>query len=309
VRSNNLSTLSFGILLSVISSAPACASGRRWVKEPFEQNSKASGIRLYDEREHLAHGAYDKRTAHLHSASPEQKDEANAAELTDGTESRPQLALSGAKKGKHTAPPDGRLLGEFRNTYYDFPAESEYGGSVAGPQAPAQNAATSAVVALMNAACQPIKEVARGFFESLCVQGSGTLLDGRTVSFAKRDCACAEVCPRTSQKICFDALDPAEFPWGRGALGKAIVPLSTVAVDSTVIALGTHLYVAEYDGVQRHPGGGLHNGCFVAEDRGMKVKGQHIDIFTGNPRVTKHLNALVPSNQGVHVYLDTTRCK
>jgi hypothetical protein len=162
---------------------------------------------------------------------------------------------------------------------------------------------------LMNRSCQPIKEVERGFFESLCVQGSGSLLSGTTVSFAKRDCSCAEVCPRTGQKICFDPLDPAVFPWGRGALGKAITPLASVAVDSEVIALGTPLYIAEYDGVERHPGGGRHNGCFIAEDRGMKVQGKHVDIFTGNPTVTMHLNALVPSNAGVHVYVDTARCR
>ncbi len=64
------------------------------------------------------------------------------------------------------------------------------------------------------------------------MQGSGRLGAGQTVSFAKRDCACAAVCPRTGQKICFERLDPARFPSGRGASGGPITPLRTVAVDT-----------------------------------------------------------------------------
>ena len=85
------------------------------------------------------------------------------------------------------------------------------------------------------------------------MNASGTLATGSTVSFAKRDCECALSCPRTSQRICFDELDKSAFPWGRGALGKAITPLRSVAVDSSVIPLGTPLYIAEFDGVPRYP--------------------------------------------------------
>ena len=49
-------------------------------------------------------------------------------------------------------------------------------------------------------------------------------------------------------------------------------------------------------------------GCFVAEDRGVKVVGEHVDVFTGNPRITAHLNQLIPSNQGVHVYARVGHC-
>jgi 3D (Asp-Asp-Asp) domain-containing protein len=144
----------------------------------------------------------------------------------------------------------------------------------------------------------------------VCVQGSGTLKAGGTVSFAKRDCACAAECPRTGQRICFDLLDKAQFPWGRGAMGKAITPLTTVAVDSNVIPLGTPLYIPEYDGVARDPSGNaVHDGCFLAEDRGLKVQGQHVDIFTGHSDITRLWNRLVPSNKGVTVVLESPRCK
>lgn len=189
----------------------------------------------------------------------------------------------------------GRVLGTFKNTYYDFPSEGDFTGESLN---------------LMNGACQPIVSVPRTFYESVCVQGSGTLRTGGTVSFAKRDCSCAAECPRTGQRICFDLLDKAQFPWGRGAMGKAITPLLTVAVDSSVVPLGTSLYIPEYDGIARDPSGATkHDGCFLAEDRGLAVKGQHVDVFTGHRATTQLWNKLVPSNSGVTVVADSPRCK
>lgn len=199
----------------------------------------------------------------------------------------------------HADPPNqsaaGRSLGTFRNTYYDFPNEAEF----SGPK-----------VALRGRRCETIEEVPRGFFETLCVQGSGTLRSGPTVSFARRDCACAEVCPRTSQKICFDVLDAKTFPWGRGATGKPITPLLSVAVDSKVIPLGTPLYIPELAGLPRDLShGGEHDGCFIAQDRGIRVVGKHVDVFTGHSAVTTLWNRLVPSNRGVTVVLDHPSCR
>lgn len=186
----------------------------------------------------------------------------------------------------------GRLLGSFRNTYYDFPRESDHSG---------------AAVALMSATCKPIAQVPRTFYDAVCVQGSGSLARGGTVSFAKRDCACAEICPRTGQRICFDALDPASFPWGRGAAGTAITPLRTIAADTTVLPMGTVVYIPELDGAPRGDGQAL-DGCFVVEDRGLRVKGEHVDIFTGNPAATALLEEHLPSNRGVRVVVSAPRC-
>jgi 3D (Asp-Asp-Asp) domain-containing protein len=189
----------------------------------------------------------------------------------------------------------GKVLGTFKNTYYDFPSEGDFDGPA---------------IDLMNASCRPIVSVPRTFYESVCVQGSGTLKAGGTVSFAKRDCSCAAECPRTGQHICFDLLDKQQFPWGRGATGKGITPLITVAVDSAVIPLGTSLYIPEYDGIARDPAGAAkHDGCFVAEDRGLAVKGEHVDIFTGEREITQLWNRLVPSNAGVTVIVESPRCK
>jgi 3D (Asp-Asp-Asp) domain-containing protein len=189
---------------------------------------------------------------------------------------------------------EGRVLGTFRNTYYDFPSEQDFQG---------EN------VPLKNPKCGTIREVPRGFYEAVCVQGSGMLGSGSTVSFAKRDCECAEVCPRTKQRICFDALEAAQFPWGRGATGHPITPLLTVAVDTDVIPMNTPLYVPEFDGLPRDAAGkSAHDGCFLAQDRGLRIKGKHLDVFTGHTSITKLWNQLVPSNKGVTVVLDTPRC-
>jgi len=190
--------------------------------------------------------------------------------------------------------PGGRRLGTFRNTYYDFPSESDFSGET---------------VALKNPRCKTIKNVARAFYESLCVQGSGTLKSGSTVSFAKRDCECAELCPRTGQHICFDELDAKAYPWGRGATGRAITPLLTVAVDSDLIPLDTPVYIPEYDGIPRDAAeSAVHDGCFIAQDRGVRVKGEHVDVFTGHREITALWNSLVPSNRGVTVIVDHPRC-
>jgi 3D (Asp-Asp-Asp) domain-containing protein len=181
----------------------------------------------------------------------------------------------------------GRVIGTFRNTYYDFPSEKAFSGPP---------------IALMNAKCQPIAQVPRAFYEAACVQGSGSLAGGGTISFAKRDCACAEVCPRTNQKICFDALDRQTYPWGRGASGNPITPLRSVAADMNVLAMGTVIYIPELDGIEGS------DGCFVVEDRGMKVQGEHVDIFTGEPSRTAAINAQLPSNQGVTVVVDAPAC-
>jgi 3D (Asp-Asp-Asp) domain-containing protein len=180
----------------------------------------------------------------------------------------------------------------FRNTYYNLPQDAGYGTETR---------------TLFDPACRPIGVVSKTFHDEACVQGSGKLASGDTVSFAKRDCNCADLCPRTQQRICFERLDRTQFPNGRGATGRPITPLFTVAVDSNVIPLGTTLFIPELVGLPRGDGS-LHDGCFAAEDRGLRVTGRQIDVFTGSPAVTAQWNALVPSNHGVHVELAGPRC-
>jgi 3D (Asp-Asp-Asp) domain-containing protein len=229
------------------------------------------------------------------SGAPTARSTQRIGEGVGAVEGEGQTSAGGSALAPLAARDGSRVLGTFKNTYYDFPSEGDFTGDR---------------VALMATGCKPIANVVRGFYESVCVQGSGTLKSGGTVSFARRDCECAAECPRTGQRICFDLLDKAQFPWGRGATGKPITPLVTVAVDSNVIPLGTALYVPDYDGIARdESGSALHDGCFVAEDRGLAVKGQHVDFFTGHSQTTRLWNRLVPTGKGVTIVLDSPRCK
>lgn len=269
-------------------SGAACmtAAGQSWV------NGEG------DPTEGLEHRGWNK-SARTNTSTPEENRSSSATVSTNSTNSTTsapaagpnepveELVLQGGSKGVDFRPGE-----RFRNTYYDFPRED----------------AGTKDTGLYDATCKLITNVTRDFHDRVCVQGSGRLSTGETVSFAKRNCDCAETCPRTSQKICFERLDPARFPTGRGALGKPITPLRSIAVDSTVIPLGTVVFIPEFRGLEL-PTGGKHDGCFIAEDRGLKVVGRQIDIFTGDPTITTQVNAKVPSNKGVRVYPNDARCR
>lgn len=181
----------------------------------------------------------------------------------------------------------------FKLTYYDFPAETEH------PSTERDR--------VMSASCQLIAEVPKAFHDTLCVQGSGRLANGQTVSFAKRDCDCASTCPRTGAKICFEALAPAQFPWGRGAGGQAILPLRTVAADGDLLPLGTWVYVSVFDGLPLGEGKS-HDGCFQVQDRGSRVKGDHLDVFTGDQAGTARFREAVPKEGTADVITHASRC-
>lgn len=273
-RRTQAQRITLGALLSLALCASACTTaGSAWMSEPLiggEDEPGSGNLPTPPESKQAPRrGQINARTL----GSPEQRepgDPVDASKLV------------------------GKVLGTFRNTYYDFPAEGDYKGET---------------VALKDAQCRTIKNVPKDFHDKVCVQGSGTLLDGQTVSFNRRDCECAAECPRTKQRICFDALSSTKYPWGRGATGGPITPLLTIATDTAVIPFGTSVYIPEYEGMPTDGEGTRHDGCFIAQDRGSKVKGKHVDVFAGQEAVTKVWNALVPSNSGVTVVLDSPNCR
>jgi 3D (Asp-Asp-Asp) domain-containing protein len=252
------------VVLCVSACGGGLGGGSDWVKQPLLEEGEGSG---------------GSSTGSLQSGNGAQRPQSRT--LGQGAPKDPRAGAGG-----------GRVLGQFRNTYYDFPREADHPAS------------ERELVDVMSASCQSIARVPRAFHDADCVQGSGSLKRGGTISFAKRDCPCAQICPRTNQKICFDALDPVAFRWGRGAAGKPIAPLRTIAADTSVLPLGTVVYLPELDGA----GEPAHDGCFVVEDRGVRVQGHHVDIFTGHPGQTAILNHQVPSNEGVTVVVDAPKC-
>ena len=278
-------------LVALTSIAASCTtkSGAEWVRNSSD-DPRVDPATAQDWRSGaVGSGAFPAGAARSGGPGDPQGHSGDGA-LGDGAE---PLVLRADGRPAGAAGAAGAGAGDvYRNTYYDFPRE--------------EGGAKDATV--YDASCAPIASVPRAFHDQLCVQGSGRLASGATVSFAKRGCSCAAVCPRTGQQICFEQLDPVKFPSGRGAMGKAVTPLRTVAVDTSVIPLGTVIFIPDYVGLPG-PDGAQHDGCFIAEDRGIKVVGRQIDVFTGDPAMTARWNKMVPSNQGVRVRVDDARCK
>lgn len=290
---NRLGLSALKVLFSLLLSSACSTAGSAWMAEPLTPDTSPNEVSEGPlEEQRSAQAASQKRSTHV-IGEPGTTGAPNSDELAGASLPAAKGEASSLTVAR-IAQAGGRSLGTFRNTYYDFPSEADFQGDK---------------LPLKSPRCETIRDVPRAFFETLCVQGSGTLATGGTVSFSKRDCECAEKCPRTGERICFDLLDARTFPWGRGATGKAITPLLSVAVDSDVVPLGTPLYIPELDGLPREPAGqARHDGCFLAQDRGIRVKGKHVDVFTGHTSITTLWNNLVPSNQGVTVILDSPRC-
>src|SRR3954471_21015804 len=104
------------------------------------------------------------------------------------------------------------------------------------------------------------------FRKDLVREGSGHLPDGRTVAFDQRP-------PGTNRF----RIVASEF--GVGRRGCALVPYRTVAVDPHFVKLGTTISIPQLKGT-RLPDGTIHDGLFVANDRGH-FRGAHVDLFIG----------------------------
>jgi hypothetical protein len=105
---------------------------------------------------------------------------------------------------------------------------------------------------------------------SLKLEGSGLLRDGRVVNY---DSSC-----KFGYGTCFQQLDIVEYPFGRGAGQRPLIPFKSVAVDPRVIRLGEPLYIPEFDGLML-PDGSIHDGCVRADDTGGGIKGKKLDFF------------------------------
>ena len=114
---------------------------------------------------------------------------------------------------------------------------------------------------------------------SLKLEGSGLLRDDRVVNYTG---SC-----KFGYGTCFEQLDVVDFPFGRGAGLRPLIPFKSVAVDPRVVQLGETLYIPEFDGLAL-PDGSVHDGCVRADDTGGGIKGRKLDFFVvtyGNFRV------------------------
>ena len=77
------------------------------------------------------------------------------------------------------------------------------------------------------------------------------------------------------------------------SLGCKPVPMRTVAVDRTLIPRRTVLFIKETVGLPM-PDGGKHDGYWYASDVGGAIKGERIDLYTGNGKSS--MKPLMPFN-------------
>jgi 3D (Asp-Asp-Asp) domain-containing protein len=77
---------------------------------------------------------------------------------------------------------------------------------------------------------------------------------------------------------------PSNTLYGEGVNGYALVPYRTIAVDRTLIPIGSVLYIPEARGTRiTLPSGQqvLHDGYFYAADVGNAIRNNQIDVFIG----------------------------
>jgi 3D (Asp-Asp-Asp) domain-containing protein len=182
----------------------------------------------------------------------------------------------------------GPSLGAFQLTYYWVTTEEEF----SGPKD----------TDLYDSSCTLLATVPSDFADSLALEGTGRLSDGRVIN-TDGSCGCA-----TSP--CYLEVDAAH-PWGYGVQNKALVPYRSFAVDKDEIAYGTKLYVAELDGVSvpgDAPWGGfVHDGCVSADDTGGAIVGKHVDWFVALKASYSTLDGVLGLND-VTVHEGGTRC-
>ena len=165
----------------------------------------------------------------------------------------------GRMQGFHLAavPGNYKLLGEFAPTFYRTLDES------AGEWP--EEARTEE---LRTGNGELIARVTPTFKERLDIEGSARLRDGRVVNFDEK----------TDDHWTYLVAEGA--PFGLDARGRGLVPFRTLAVDPSVVPLGTVVYVPALDGV-RLPTGETHDGLCLAQDTGQGIEGQRVDIFVG----------------------------
>jgi hypothetical protein len=108
------------------------------------------------------------------------------------------------------------------------------------------------------------------FVRALLMEGSGLLSDGRVINY---NGSC-----RFGVGTCYEPLDEREYPYGRGAGRRPLIPFKSVAVDPRLVPIGEPLYIPEFDGMML-PDGSIHDGCVRADDTGGGIKKRKMDFF------------------------------
>ncbi|HEU4731239.1 MAG TPA: NlpC/P60 family protein [Kofleriaceae bacterium] len=178
-----------------------------------------------------------------HEAGAQQQPHEDASLEHDGSEPTPRVAASVPTGGAtehavRVADTRGRSLGNFLLTHYTFALESDpiHNGSpkVSAPGLPKD---------------KKYKQSFLGSPYGIKMQGTGKADDGQYIRY----------------------LGGGRYGYGVGGAAGAPEAWKTVAVDPSVIKLGSHLEIEAY----------RSKGTFTAKDTGGAIKGKHIDVFAG----------------------------
>ncbi len=123
-----------------------------------------------------------------------------------------------------------------------------------------------AIAELLDVSGRVIAKTSTKFRGELIREGTGHLRDGRTVAYERN----------LHGKHRFRVL---RSEYGNGELGCALIPYRTVAVDPRFVKLGSTVRIPQLKGTKL-PDGTIHDGLFVADDRGH-FRGAHVDLFVG----------------------------
>lgn len=113
-----------------------------------------------------------------------------------------------------------------------------------------------------------LANVSMNFYKAIRLEGTGRLLDGRVLNYAGR------VDKDIRYLVC-----PADAPYGYGVNKIPLVPFRSVAVDPSVVPIGSKVYIPQAIGAVL-PNGEAHDGYFMAVDIGDAIKNKRIDMFT-----------------------------
>lgn len=189
------------------------------------------------------------------------------------------------------------LLGTMWNTFYFLANEAEH----EGPQD----------VPIYDSECEEIARVREEFHDSVCIEGSGVLADGRVINYSSTctsSCPAAHLCSRYSYRICYSVLDSERYPWGAGARGVALEPDRSIAVDREFVPLGTVIYFEELDGIVPPGETEPHDGCMRADDVGGAIDGNHFDFFSGTRERWLAWEEIFPTRTEFTAWTDHPRC-
>ncbi len=163
-----------------------------------------------------------------------------------------------------------RYLGKFKLTFYWVVEENDY------PQ--------RKVVPLYSVDGKLVGKFCPSFVKDFKVESAARLRNGLCLSYLKKQ----------------NRVQVVDRFLGHG--GYKLSELKSIAVDPSIIPLGSKVYIPQFEGVTVN--NQQLSGVFYAHDIGSAVKGRHIDLFLGDRDYMKILaSAGIVSSGSIDVYL------